>query len=134
MTGVACKPSCMANRGVQARSKRRSAAYARQREQYDAAAVRRAEERARDAAARRAADAQSAATKRWGTRADALERLGYLGRSLDRLRREQDALLLERDQLIIHLREVGESWNSLASRTGLSRQALSKRTTGPNGH
>jgi hypothetical protein len=123
----------MANRGVQARSKRRSAAYARQREQHDAAAVRRAEERARDAAARRAADAQSAVTNTWGTRADALERLGYLGRSLDRLRREQDGLLLERDQLIVRLRDVGESWNSPASRTGLSRQALSKRTIGPNG-
>jgi hypothetical protein len=118
----------MANRGIQARSKRRSAAYTRQREQHDAAARRRAEERARDAAARRAADVQSAVKDKWGTRADALERLGHLGRSLDRLRREQDALLLERDQLIVQLREVGESWNSLASRTGLSRQALSKRT------
>ncbi|GAB3611642.1 hypothetical protein GCM10027414_37680 [Humibacter ginsengiterrae] len=68
-----------------------------------------------------------------GTRADVLERLGYLGRSLDRLRREQDALLLDRDQLIVRLREVGESWNSLTPRTGLSRQALSKRTIGPNG-
>lgn len=134
MTGVARKPSSMANRGVQAKSRRRSAAYARQREQHDAAAVRRAEERDRDAAVRRAADAQCAVTNKWGTRADALERLGYLGRSLDRLRREQDALLLERDQLVIRLREVGESWNSLASRTGLSRQALSKRTTGLDGH
>ena len=44
-----------------------------------------------------------------------------------RFRLERDGLLEERDQLIVHLREVGESWNSLASRTGSTRQALSKR-------
>ena len=133
MTGVARKPPCMGNRGISDRTKRRSSSYERQRQQHDAAAVRHASEQERVAAQRHAADALTVLEDRWGTRADALERLGYLGRSLDRLRREQDGLLLERDQLIVRLRDVGESWNSLASRTGLSRQALSKRTIGPNG-
>jgi hypothetical protein len=96
--------------------------------------ARHAEERVRDAASRHAADSLEELENRWGTRADALERLGDLGRSLVLLRREQDALLVERDQLIAQLREVGENWNSLASRTGLSRQALTKRTNGWNGN
>ena len=117
----------MANRGVQTKTNRRAAAYERQREQHDAAAVRHAAERAREAAARRAAAAQSAVTDRWGTRADALDRLSHVGHALGRLRLEEDALVSERDELITRLRDAGESWNSLAARTGLSRQALSKR-------
>lgn len=117
----------MANRSVSGKEKRREAAYARQRQQHDAAAVRHREDAAQEAAARRAADAESAATAKWGTRDDALERLSRLGQALGRLRLEQDALVSERDELIDHLREVGASWSQLASRTGLSRQALSKR-------
>lgn len=64
---------------------------------------------------------------KWGTRVDALKRLHDLSLIIERLRNEQNAALLERDELIAQLREVGESWNSLAARTGLSRQALSKR-------
>ena len=67
---------------------------------------------------------------KWGTRADALKRLGEVSRTIDRLRLEQDAALLERDELIAQFREMGESWNSLSARTGLSRQALSKRHLG----
>jgi hypothetical protein len=40
---------------------------------------------------------------------------------------QERKLRSERDQLIDDLRAVGESWNSLASRTGLSRRALIKR-------
>jgi hypothetical protein len=83
------------------------------------------------AAQRHAADALTVLEDRWGTRADALDRLGHLGRNIGRLQREQEILRGERDELIAQLRQVGESWNSLASRTGLSRQALSQRVS-PN--
>jgi len=63
----------------------------------------------------------------WGARVDALKRLAEVSRIIDRLRREQDAARLERDVLIAQLREVGTSWNTLAARTGVSRQALNKR-------
>ena len=121
----------MANRGNSGKASRREASYARQRQAHDAAAVRHAEDRDREAAERHAADAMSELRARWGTRVDALKRLHEVSRTIDRLRNERDAALLERDQLIAQLREVGESWNSLASRTGLSRQALSKRSRRP---
>jgi hypothetical protein len=117
----------MANRGVSARAKRREAAYARQRQQHDVATTRRLEVHAQEAATRRAAAAESAAAAGWGTGDDALDRLSQVGRTLGRLRLEQDGLVSERDELIDHLREMGVSWNQIASRTGLSRQALSKR-------
>jgi hypothetical protein len=65
-----------------------------------------------------------------GTRVDALKRLAEVSRTIDRLRSEQDMALVERDELMVQLREAGESWNSLAARTGLSRQALSRRQVG----
>lgn len=129
MTVVACKPGCMANRGNSGKAGRREASYARQRQARDAAAIRHAEDRDREAAKRHAADAMLELQAKWGTRVDALKRLAEVSRTVDRLRREQDASLLERDELIAQLRVVGESWNSLAARTGLSRQALSKRNS-----
>ena len=119
----------MANRGNSSKASRREASYARQRQAHDVAAVRHAEDREREAAQRHAADAMSELQANWGTRVDALRRLHEISRTIDRLRSEQDAALLERDALIAQLREVGESWNSLAARTGLSRQALSKRVS-----
>jgi hypothetical protein len=65
-----------------------------------------------------------------GTRVDALKRLAEVSRTIDRLRSEQDVALVERDELIVRLREAGESRDSLAARTRLSRQALSKRQIG----
>ena len=121
----------MANRRVQAKANKRAAAYARQREQHNAAANRHAVEREQQADVQRAAAAESAARVRWGTRADALDRLSHLGQALGRLRLEEDALVSERDELIAHLRQTGVTWNQLASRTGLSRQALSKRRAAP---
>lgn len=99
---------------------------------HDAAAIRHAVEQERLAAQRHADGALSKLEDRWGTRADALERLGHLGRAIGRLQREQDVLRAERDELVVQLRQVGESWNSLAARTGLSRQALSQRITDSN--
>lgn len=127
MTGVPCKPGCMAKRGSSGRAERRAASYERQRREHEAITSRRALERERAAAKRHAADALSDLESKWGTRADALKRLGQLSQTLDRIRLEQSAALLERDELIAGLRDVGESWNALAARTGLSRQALSKR-------
>ncbi|MEY9854345.1 hypothetical protein ABH923_004023 [Leifsonia sp. EB41] len=122
----------MANRGKSTRTRRREASYARLREAHDAAAVRHAEDLEWEAAERHAADAILELRGKWGTRADALKRLHDVSRTIDRLRDEQNSALLERDELIAQLRELGESWNSLAARTGLSRQALSKRKSGPD--
>lgn len=129
MTGVACKPGCMANRGNSSKASRREASYARQRQAHDAAAARHAEDLDREAAQRYAADAMLEQQAERGARVDALKRLHEVSRTLLRLRSEQDAARLERDQLIASLRESGESWNSLAARTGLSRQALTKRVS-----
>ena len=117
----------MPNRGNSSKAKRREASYARQRQAHNAAVVRHAEERDREAAGRHAADAMLELQAKSGTRVDALKRLREVSHTIDRLRDELEAALIERDQLIATLREVGESWNSLAARTGLSRQALSKR-------
>lgn len=129
MTGVTCKPGCMANRGNSNKASRSEASYARLRLAHDAATERRNEDRQREAAQRHAADAMLELQAKWGTRVDALERLHDVSRTIDRLHREQVAARLERDELIAQLRDVGESWNSLAARTGLSRQALSKRNS-----
>lgn len=120
----------MANRGNSSNSTRREASYARQRQEHSAAAIRHAEVRERKAAQRHAADALLKLEAKWGTRAGALKRLGENSRTIDRLRHEQDAALLERDELIAQFREMGDTWNSLSARTGLSRQALSKRHLG----
>jgi hypothetical protein len=58
-----------------------------------------------------------------------LQRLKALSRELEKLHRQEQSLLRERDRLVAQLRREGESWASLSSRTGLSRQALSKRTS-----
>ncbi|MCR2817397.1 hypothetical protein NQ166_00960 [Microbacterium sp. zg.Y1090] len=43
------------------------------------------------------------------------------------MRAEELRLLLERDDLVVALRDVDVPWTHLAARTGLSRQALIKR-------
>jgi len=58
-----------------------------------------------------------------------LRRIAELSKELSKLHKQERALLAERDVLIGRLRREGESWASLSSRTGLSRQALSKRTS-----
>jgi hypothetical protein len=57
-----------------------------------------------------------------------LRRIADLSKELSKLHKHERALLAERDVLVGRLRSEGESWASLSSRTGLSRQALSKRT------
>lgn len=56
-----------------------------------------------------------------------LSRLGEISKSLGKLHREEVALLKERDALITQLRSQDVPWALLATRTGISRQALSKR-------
>jgi hypothetical protein len=84
---------------------------------------------------RRASVAVAALETRWRSRADTLKLLSEVGRAIAHIRQEEDQLRSQRDELIEALRSTGESWNSLASRTGLSRQALMKRrgdAGGPN--
>jgi hypothetical protein len=50
-----------------------------------------------------------------------------LSTRLERLHSEETDILGERDQLIDDLRLFGTSWNLIALRSGISRQALSKR-------
>jgi hypothetical protein len=116
--------------GTQSRSDRnasRQSAYERQRLQRERGKAALAARNEVQAAERRAADAVIALETRWNTRADALRLLSEVGRAIVRIRCEEDQLRSQRDELIDALRSTGESWNSLASRTGLSRQALIKR-------
>lgn len=109
------------------RDSRRRGAYERQRQQHEQSATRLALRNEARAAAQRAADAVAALEKRWGSRADALNRLSEVGVAMAQLHLQERKLRSERDQLIDDLRAIGESWNSLALRTGLSRRALIKR-------
>jgi hypothetical protein len=109
------------------RDSRRRVVYERQRQQHEKGASRLALRNAARAAAQSAADAVAALETRWGSRADALDRLSEVGEAMARIDLQERKLRSERDQLIDDLRAVGESWNSLASRTGLSRRALIKR-------
>lgn len=56
-----------------------------------------------------------------------LRRLSEISKALVKLHHEEAKLIRERDVLIAELRTQGVGWSSLAMRTGLSRQALSKR-------
>ena len=109
------------------RDSRRQAVYERQRQQHERGASRLALRNEARAAAQNAADAVAALETRWGSRADALNRLSEVGDAMALIDLQERRLRSERDQLIDDLRAVGESWNSLASRTGLSRRALIKR-------
>lgn len=64
MTGVACKPCCMAKRGSSLTGKRRELSYARQRHDHDAAAARRAAQRIQREADQRVATAVGALESR----------------------------------------------------------------------
>lgn len=128
MTGVACKPRCMAIRGKSKRAQGRADSYARQRLEHDAASVKRSSEMQRIAERARTANALAELETTWGGRAQALRQLSDVSATIERLRREQHSARSERDELIARLRNAGESWNSLAALTGLSRQALSRRT------
>ncbi|QEW03870.1 hypothetical protein [Microbacterium lushaniae] len=105
-----------------AKSKRRSEdgrakAHARQRERNERAAAERAVLAARQAASKRLD----------GSTTSGLQRLGELSTRLERLHSEESDILRERDQLIDDLRLLDTSWNLIALRSGVSRQALSKR-------
>jgi hypothetical protein len=116
------------------RESRRRAAYERQRQQHDEGVTRLAIRNEARVAAQHAADAEAALENRWASRADALKRLSEVGDAMVAISLQERRLRSERDRLIDDLRAAGESWNSLASRTGLSRRALMKRrgdVTGP---
>lgn len=95
---------------------------------------------ARDDAYRRQREANGAAAaaarqleSEWGGRDEGLHRLRDISRQLDKLHRAEHALLRERDGLVGALRSTDVSWALLSSWSGLSRQALSKRTSGAAG-
>lgn len=69
--------------------------------------------------------------KRAGGERGEIARLSEVSRELERLDREALILIEERDALVDSLRTAGRSWNDLASRTRLSRQALMKRASPP---
>jgi hypothetical protein len=64
----------------------------------------------------------------WGGRDDGLRRLRDICRQLEKLHRAERTLLHERDGLVGALRSADVSWALLSTWSGLSRQALSKRT------
>lgn len=117
----------MAKAGSSQRRNRQAAAYARQRARNEIkvaeASLLAAE---REAAARRA-HVNHDLDEEWGGPRGALDRLNAIARELEILQRKTQILRDERDEIIRQLRAVDTSWNSLAMRTGLSRQALSKR-------
>lgn len=117
----------MANAGSSQRRNRQAAAYARQRASNEIkvaeASLRGAD---REAAARREHVDQDLGEV-WGGQRGALDRLSAISHELEILQRRTQMLRDERDEIITQLRAVDTSWNSLAMRTGLSRQALSKR-------
>ncbi|GAA1938312.1 hypothetical protein GCM10009775_33000 [Microbacterium aoyamense] len=85
---------------------------------------------ARPASVRAPRAARSTPAAPWekkSARLAGLSRLGEISKSLAKLHREEVALLKERDALITQLRSEDVSWALLATRTGISRQALSKR-------
>ena len=104
-TRIACKPSYMGKNATDRRKARR-----------------------REAAAKAAAAAkEQVLVERWESRIGALDRVSAISRRLDEMRAEEMRLLLERDDLVVALRDVDVPWTHLAARTGLSRQALNKR-------
>jgi hypothetical protein len=117
----------MGKRAATAKDERLVAAYARQRAAHEKSfqeAQRMAE--ARERTARRERSAAELAIV-WGGERNALVRLDSLSRDLHELEKAEAELRNERDRLVAALRAGGHSWNSLSMRTGLSRQALSKR-------
>ena len=84
--------------------------------------------RRKEAAAKATAAAkEQVLAERWGSRLGALDRVSAISRRLDEMRAEELRLLAERDDLVFALRDVDVPWTHLAARTGLSRQALTKR-------
>ena len=95
----------------------RAKAHSRQRERNERAAAERAAVAARHAASQRLG----------GGTTSGLQRLGELSARLEQLHSEEREILRERDQLIDDLRLLDTSWSLIALRSGISRQALSKR-------
>lgn len=90
----------------------------------DAAASKAAAQRARETAR---ADAVDRLASKWGSERGAHDRLSTVSSELERLHRQEAALLRERDELVRVMRVAEVSWSALSMRTKLSRQALMKR-------
>lgn len=118
-TGGKCQPGYMV-RGR--RNAKKTAA-----EEHRAAEAARAEVE-RTEAAERSRRVMRIMKKAGGERG-ALDRLSQVSREIERLHREEQKLLRERDALVDGLRDEGQAWNALCSRTRLSRQALMKRAS-----
>ncbi len=84
------------------------------------------EQRERDFAVARTA---KKLVDKYGDERGALARLSANAGELQQLHKQEAKLLRERDELVGDLRQTGNSWASLSARTGLSRQALMKRST-----
>ncbi len=80
---------------------------------------------------RRVAEERAAVDRRlkrkWGNSTSALNHLSGLSRELEKLHQQEARILRERDELVQWLRDGGQSWALLSTRTKLSRQALMKR-------
>lgn len=133
LTAIARQHGCMSSGRHFKDESRRRAAYARQREANEKAAVA-ARERAAELRRLQAdADARRELEVVWGSQREGLSRLRDISKQLEKLHRAERSLLLERDRLIAALRKVDVSWAMLSTWSGLSRQGMSKRvvTTKP---
>jgi hypothetical protein len=74
-----------------------------------------------------AAQRREASQRLGGSSVTGLQRLGELSTRLTELHSEESEILRERDRVIDDLRVLETSWNLIALRSGVSRQALSKR-------
>ncbi len=90
----------------------------------DAAASKAAAQRTRETARAGAVDRLAS---KWGSERGAHDRLSTVSAELERLHRQETALLRERDELVRVMRVAEVSWSTLSMRTKLSRQALMKR-------
>ena len=89
----------------------------------DAAASKAAAQRARETAR---ADAVDRLASKWRSERGAHDRLSTVSSELERLHRQEAALLRERHELVRVMRVAEVSWSTLSMRTK-SRQALMKR-------
>lgn len=116
----------MAKNSSAKRNARRRKSYARQRAAQEVTrAERERAEQAQEAAAR-VERANDALRERYGF-SEPHTALEDVRRRWERVERRRAELLVERDDLVQHCRELGMSWAELSRELGVSRQALMKR-------
>lgn len=129
MSAMSCKPGCLTRGRSSKKNARRLAAYARQREANEKAAAVARERESELRELQRAAAARRELDLVWGSQQQGLARLRDISKQLDKLHRAERSLLHERDELVDALRTISVSWALLSTWAGLSRQAMSKRTS-----